>query len=70
MGSLVTALTFDTRVLQKLSERLHEELKARNESVLSSALETHAEYMRKVGEYYGVMKALELMQDVEKEMNR
>lgn len=66
----MTTLTFDIRALNKLSERLDDEIKERSLVLLTSPADTHAEYMKAVGFYWGLRKAIDHMQEVEKEMSR
>jgi hypothetical protein len=61
-------LSFDLRALQKTGEKLQAELAARSEAALASPSPDFAGYSRKVGEYYGIKRAMEILKEVEKEM--
>jgi len=61
---------FDARALQKAADKLQEASKELCEAILAHPAPDFAGYSRKVGEYYGLKRAAEILQEVEKEMGR
>jgi hypothetical protein len=64
----LTAYSFDSRALAKAADQLNVELITMCKNVLASPVEDYAGYMRRVGEFVGMRRALEILAGVEKEM--
>jgi len=64
------SLSLDIRALRETAERIKREQFTLSENSLINNLPDYAEYKEKRGQYYGLKKALEIIEDVEKFLNK
>ena len=63
-------LSLDIRALRETADRIKMHQDALSEGALVTHLPDYAAYRERRGEYYGLKKALEIIEDVERLLNK
>lgn len=64
------SLSLDIRALREAAQKIENEQRALAKSVVETKLADYAAYTERRGEFYGLNKALEILQDVEKRLSK
>ena len=64
----MNAFSLDIRSLRKAQEKIMEELKELCDGVLAVKCQDYAAYTEKLGRYHGLRRAMEVLQEVEKDL--